>query len=545
MNPSDLGLPPKFKSFRRGQLDAILDIAASEKRFTLLSSPTGSGKSLIAASISRLITGRTLYLTSTKGLQAQVINDFTSIGAKDIRGQNNYKCLAVEPDGELAAFGSPNTGCHEGPCHEGGKDICVLHERGCTYYDAVRVAAKAPLVITNYRYWMTINRFSDPDTIGQFDLLVLDEAHNAPDELADFCTVNLDRTDVREMLGMALPSIEDGDEAWIDWASVALKTARVRYAKARQELNSPGHDRRTALSALRRLTKMGRDLKELSKAHSWRDSEPASPDVYIPGTRVDWVPEHTSHGIKFSPIWAHAYAEEYLFKGIKKIVLVSATLQPRVATYLGISPNVSEFREHASTFDPKKRPFVWVPTTRVDRAMTDGQVRVWVNKMDAIIAKRQNVKGIIHSRSYDRAAEIMRRSKHKDILLTHTKLNTREIVEKFKRAKAPCVLVSPSVGTGYDFPYDECRYQIIAKVPFVDMRSEVLKARVKSDKRYSNYLTALELIQQTGRGMRAEDDSCETFVLDDHIEWFMAAARKMNLFPRWFMMAYHKIQGVP
>jgi hypothetical protein len=38
-------------------------------------------------------------------------------------------------------------------------------------------------------------------------------------------------------------------------------------------------------------------------------------------------------------------------------------------------------------------------------------------------------------------------------------------VATFKRRKAPAFLVSPSMTTGWDFPYDQCRWQIIAKVP--------------------------------------------------------------------------------
>jgi Rad3-related DNA helicase len=122
-------------------------------------------------------------------------------------------------------------------------------------------------------------------------------------------------------------------------------------------------------------------------------------------------------------------------------------------------------------------------------------------------------------------------------MLGHTTRTARDTIAAFMRAKAPCVLVSPSVEEGYDFAGDMCRYQIIAKVPFVDMRSLLMQARVRSDKNYSNYLTALSIIQQVGRGMRAEDDWTETFIIDDHWTWISRVMMKQGLLPKWFTAA--------
>jgi Rad3-related DNA helicase len=284
-------------------------------------------------------------------------------------------------------------------------------------------------------------------------------------------------------------------------------------------------------------------LKELTGAHEWRRSEPSDPNVIMPGMQTDWVAERTETGALFSPVWAHAYAEEYLFRAIPRVVLVSATLQPAAARYMGINPAQIDFREFASTFDPARRPLIYVPTTTVDRHMNEGQVRMWLSRIDGIVAGRLDRKGVIHTRSYERARLIVERSKHRAIMLTHTSRTTRETVERFKRAKAPCVLVSPSVEEGYDFVGDLARYQILAKVPFIDMRSALMQARIKSDKTYANYVTALALIQQTGRGMRAEDDMCETLVVDDHFAWFGRAARAF--FPRWFRAAWRTETTIP
>lgn len=530
--PQDVGLPGKFREYRPGQDDCAFALATGPKRFSLLSAPTGTGKSLIYMTVAKLLGARTLVLTGTKGLQAQLTSDFAAAGMADMRGLSNYPCVALSSGGPLAEFGRAGAGCDEGPCRIGVH--CSLRtEGGCGYYDAQSSAREASMVVTNYSYWMTLSRHADPNAIGAFDLLVLDEAHAAPDWLAEFCAIELNRGKVKLLLGLDLPPIDEGVMVWAEWARGAALLASDRYTRARAELDRHV-DRRTAARLLLELSQLGRDLGELAKAAKWKPADGMRREVVMPGTETDWVAESTSNGVKFSPVWAHAYAEPYLFRGIPKVVLASATLSATVATYLGIGVADMEYREVSSGFSPKRRPFVYIPTVRVDRRMNEGQARIWVNRIDRIIAARLDRKGIIHARSYDRAREIVSRSKHSGIMLSHTSSNLRDVVAKFKRAKAPCVLVSPSVEEGFDFPGDECRYQIIAKVPFLDMRSPVLKARAKSDSKYPNHVAAMALVQMVGRGVRSADDYAECFILDDHWAWFRRAA----VFPKWFKQSW-------
>jgi Rad3-related DNA helicase len=503
--PVDLGLPPKFASWRPGQEDLLDELLFTDHRFSLLSAPTGSGKSLVYVSLAYALGVRALVLVSTKGLQDQLLGDFPEM--RDIRGQSNYPCLdQSSPVHEV--------GCDQGPCHVGVP--CIFKMDGCHYYDAVAAARDARLVVTNYAYWMTAGRYSDPLSIGAFDLLVLDEAHAAPDLLAGFCTIDLDRFEVRSSTGLDMPAASDTLAVWSGWAEEAAAIARARYTSSKGMASTRD---------LLRLAALGRNLAELAKMDD--------------DTTADWVIESTKRGVRFSPVWADPFAELYLFRSVPRVVLASATLSSGTAKYLGIEN--STYLEAGSGFDPERRPFTYIPTTRVDRNMTEGQVRQWMNRIDNIIADRLDRKGIIHTRSYARARLIMERSRHHDILVGHSSSDARSVIERFKNSSEPMVLVSPSVETGYDFPGDECRFQIIAKVPFIDGRSPVIKARTSTDKHYLNYIAALSLVQMVGRGMRSADDRCETFILDDHWTWFRKAAE----FPGWFRSSWRKQSQVP
>jgi Rad3-related DNA helicase len=52
-----------------------------------------------------------------------------------------------------------------------------------------------------------------------------------------------------------------------------------------------------------------------------------------------------------------------------------------------------------------------------------------------------------------------------------------------------------------------------------------------------------DLVQAVGRGMRSEDDQCETFILDDHVQWFVRQYKEFA--PQWFLDAYRHSQTIP
>lgn len=518
ISPQDLSLPTKFSSFYPWQEKAIIDLCASEYRTSLLSAPTGTGKTLLSISVARMLNYRTLYLTSTKGLQDQSINDFGSIGLFDIRGHSNYPCATTsyDDDGELS-------------------DISCSGRRRqgeCDYQSAVDEARSRQLVTTNVSHWIMMQRAQDPDRLGRFDLLILDEAHNAERILVDSLSVKLYARTVRNLLDLDLPPFSDPLSSWQSFAREAISIARSKWAQYNKL--SPTH------SSLPPLTKLGRDL---ARFLSDRESHPHS----------QWISEETPfrgldrRGVILSPVWGKHFAETYLFRSIPRVILTSATLTEDTGCYLGLKIGLhcpAEFYEIASTFDPKRRPLIYLPSippVRVDHRMSEGAVRIWMNRIDSIIAARPATKGIIAALSFKRAREIVSRSKNVDRLITHHSGQTKDTVEEFKSSTSPLALVSPSVEEGYDFPNSLCRWQILVKVPFIDTRSPLMQARLADDKRYGDYLTAQRIIQISGRGMRAASDWCETFLTDSHWEWFQHKVK----FPRWFKAAWRQESKIP
>lgn len=533
--PALLGAPEKFVSWNSDQAEALLCAIDSPKRFVGLVLPTGAGKSLVAAMLHVLSGKRTAILTSTKALQDQINREFQSLNLVTAMGQSAYECLAVRPGGELHGSVESPTTCDKGPCRARVK--CGMKEFGCLYYDTLRKAKSAPLVVTNYAYWMTQHRYAQG--LGNIEVLVLDEAHDAPGELAGFLNTELRTSDVKNALNTTLPpdpedaAMPDRIETWKRWA-------KIHATRLEKSINSSGREDEDEAGVSGTPVVSQKDIgRRIRLTHLLRTL------TMIGGMDPEeWLVRKELDRTVFDPVWVAGYAERTLFNGIPKIVLMSATFRPKTADLLGLDRADIEFYEAKSGFNKSRRPvYVVTSAPRVDHRMDDLGFNKWMGLINNILDARTDRKGIIHTISYKRRNEIMQGSRHRTRMMSHDRENTRQVIEEFKRAPAGTILVSPSVTTGYDFPFAECEFQIVCKVPFPDSRDPIMKARQLEDPDYGAYMAMQELVQAVGRGMRAPSDRCETFIVDAHSVWFLSKYR--DLAPRWFHEAIKKIDLLP
>jgi ATP-dependent DNA helicase DinG len=256
--------------------------------------------------------------------------------------------------------------------------------------------------------------------------------------------------------------------------------------------------------------------------------------------RDEWVIEEGEgmRVVKFDPLWPRRYAESVLFRGVPKVVLVSATVRPKTAELLGITAEDLAFTEYESSFPIAHRPVIHVPTVRMNykTEQDDGQMMWMLRRIDQLVGARGDRKGIIHTVSYKRARFLVDNSKHAGRMMVHGSDTRERTIEAFRQAGPGAVLVSPSVDTGYDFVGDLARYQIIMKIPYPDTRGAVLKARTEQDKDYPMYITTQTLQQMTGRVVRSEEDWAETLIVDDSIRWILG--KFGGYFSRWWRESF-------
>lgn len=528
-SPSAWGMPQKFDSWRPGQAHAVEDIIDAPTRFIASNVPTGGGKSVIYNLANKLQGHRFCVLTATKGLQDQLRSDFVETGLVDVRGKSNYNCQD-----------RTNLTCEEaGP-------ICRAKSFGqCPHKQANDAACVAPAVTTNYSCWLHRNKAAAAGSAGAFtaaskedeplpfDTLVLDEGHDAVDELSKFMAFSLSNEDIGSPKYINL-SVPDSDTPMAEWRAFAIscvKDVGERVAEVDTATRNGARLTDQALKDHSRLRRIHANLRTLATCN---------PDM--------WVVEPDKHGHQFDPVWPGAYAS-HLFRDIKRIIITSATIRRKTMYLLGLKEDDFTFYEYPSTFSVNDAPIIHVPTARLKYNSPPEDVQAVYRRIDEIISKRLDRKGLVHTVSFKRAQDILQQSGYRQHMLANTRswagqgLPTQDIVEQFKKGKPPLVLVSPSVSTGYDFPANLCEYNIVAKVPFPDSRSAVMKERLKRDPEYGHYVAAQDIVQACGRGNRFPGDRCQNFIVDDSISWFVWKYK--HLFPGYFHKFYRKSAIVP
>lgn len=511
-SPSDLLEAGQFTEWYPGQFDSLMsmiDWYHSPARFLGVSLPTGSGKSVLALLLSKITAARACILTATKGLTWQYLQDAAGVGGVEVKGRNNFPCLL---DRSVSA--------EDGICRFGFR--CDLRDN-CPYRQQLERAKASDLVITNYAYWLAQTNYSDG--LGTFDLLICDEGHMAFSAMEGFLTVFIGRLDIQP-LGVMFPSLgPDQWASWRLWADSAWRAVAASASEMEADIRSrrvqgkhvPGGEVRSA----RHRAAVAARLRRIAKLDE------------------SWVVQSTRHGFLFTPKWVSGYADN-LFqpRGVSKVMLMSAILSPRTVDYLGVpSGNERRWLEGRSYFPAENTPIWHVDTARINYRTGPLETGLWVSRIDQVIQRRLDRKGLVFTVSYDRARLLMSRSRFKDVMITHSTWDVVQAVERFKAAEPPIVLVSPSVTTGYDFPMqDRAQYIVIGKIPYPDTSDPVTRARHEDDKDWASYMAMETLIQSCGRATRGAEDRAEVLVLDDNMRWFVPRFREFA--PAWFLARY-------
>lgn len=502
ISPRDLGLPPKFSSFRSyagyDQLGTAMDLAHSDFRTSGMCAPPGAGKSPCLISASRLMdAGRTLYLTVNKPLQNQLMGDFadSDIGMFSLVGHSSYRCMARSST--LDDFE-----CADGRDH-------------CAYWRDVKASHGQTHVTTNIHNWVHIALSGDPHRFGKFDLLIVDEAHKLGSMLCDILSLTIDRRQVHNLLDISIPET-DSLPIWVSWAQSTIPIAEH------------------AISQLKRLASESRIAKSLSRLKSNLET--------IASISDEWVVESAPDGYKLTPAFADRYTEEFLFRGIPRVILSSATLTPKDLTYLGLKASDFDFIDVESGFDPNRRPFYYWDTLEVDynTMKIDGCVKQLVNRMDRLIDDRLDLKGITHSVSYAYAERFAQESRHE--IITHKPRDGQRVISDFLGDPTPGHLASPILTEGLDFWGWKARYCFWWKVPTVYSKDPLTAVRKKRDPTYTIYLAGKTVLQGYGRLMRDFTDGGECFMFDSHWGKWMI---KSFPWPKYFRAAWKRIDKAP
>lgn len=496
--------PPfsNFPSWRSYQSETVSQILNSNDKVSMLSAPTGSGKSLISMSICKEYP-RSLYLCSSKTLQDQLANDFHGIPI--IKGRNNYPCIYSK----MTESSFPEITCDDCIAELTGDKSCKSR---CIYESQKRIALNAQTAILNMTYFITETNF-----VGRFsgaDMVVVDECDKLENEILRFVSLSISDKQM-ERFKLEPPRYKTKVESWKEWAD-----KYIPYIQQRIDIFSSDLKRGRSDIGFLRLVKSTHSLHKKM-------------NMFIEFVDDTWIYEEKDGRIEFKPTWISQFMNDYFWNHGKRFVLMSATPPP--PKLLGLE-DCSQI-VIPSQFPKENRRVIYDPVANLTHKTMDEEKPKLIKSIREIINEHPNEKGLIHTVSYSLATYISSKI-DSDRFITHNGSGRTEALDRFKSSPGPAILISPSMERGVDLPYDAARWCIVAKLPFPDLSDKQTSTRLYSSsfgRYWYSWMTACSLMQSTGRIVRAVDDWGVSYILDKQFEDFYG--KNNSLFYDWWIEA--------
>lgn len=510
MSPDEAkGRLSKFrdKPFRLHQEDAINYIMGSDKLFTIVRAPCGSGKSLISM-VCGVMNGTLTDLVGSKFLQEQIIKDFPEV--RSIKGRVNYCCAS-----------DPFRTCDE--CLSTESHPC---NKPCPYKSAKQKAIDAKYKVLNFQYMLSEIRFAGRFSGSNFS--IIDEADSLSDTLIQnvsliFTERSLFRLGLEDGPSRKTVTAKDGISSWREFGQEALHRSKSIAGKINTEIESMDND--DPESKLRKI----REMK-----HFVHISEQC--DIFLKSVDKDWkleeIPRYGSRQSQliFKPVWiTPELSHEFIFKHSQQWVLLSATYPPLpvLCKQLGIDIDdvyEGQIYDVPTTFDPEKAPvYVW-PVASLGYDRMEAETPKIAKAVKKILDRHPGERGLLHCVSYKLGNEIIRLVGSPRLIM-HNSDNRQEVINGFARNEShipdDAVLCSPSSERGLDFFDDLCRFIIVCKAPYKNLSEKVTNARVYGSGRIGKDWFQADMMsgveQMCGRGVRSITDYCSIYLLDEKI----------------------------
>lgn len=198
-------------------------------------------------------------------------------------------------------------------------------------------------------------------------------------------------------------------------------------------------------------------------------------------------------------------------KGLNKEEL---TLLDRM---IQIRDEASIYKRIPSTFDFSKSPIHFLNKYNMGfRNRKDSLERLKPIIYKLCEQQFKGVKGMIQTGSYQIAKEIIDNAPYniKSRFLYYS--GSREKIDNITihKMSKDTILIGPTLNEGIDLPGDNCRFIIILKVPFPQLKDRLVESKINLFPNWYNYITSNQIIQGIGRGNRFKEDWCITYILD-------------------------------
>lgn len=368
----------------------------SNKKFAILECGTGVGKSAIGLTLARVLNEQlshseefargSYFLTTQRVLQEQYENDFGHPNGKmtSVYSSKNYQC-------EYHKKNDCRTSQQMLRTEDKSSRFFKKCTADCLYKREKKLFLESPESVTNFPYFIMESTYSGKITPRNF--LVVDEAHNAESVLTNFVEISVSQYFCDKVVKCNWPE-KITPVAFYKWLrDVYNPKLQKQILYFEQQLENLGLKSRV------------KDLASIALKYDMLKSHSNKLTLFLEDYSSDnWVMEvgeTEKRGyvrVTYRAIDVSKYAETYLFRMGRKILLMSATIlnAKGFAKSMGIAEDDYDSISIASPFPVENRPIIHANIGSFSAKVIDFTLPRAKDAVKAILAEHEGVKGVIH-----------------------------------------------------------------------------------------------------------------------------------------------------
>jgi Rad3-related DNA helicase len=540
--PRSYGLNHDF--FRPEQKDAIekcFHLYDNGGGIAVIEAPTGVGKSAIATAMGKK--AAVTAVVSNHGLMKQYANHY---GFKPIYGKQEYPCvLKTKIDEWRKKYNIVPTA---GDCHlEKMEECSVAHL--CPYLEAKMEAIQSQRMVCTYKY-----AFLSQAVQSRNGILVMDEVHNAVEDLLDVISIEISNSERIEYGFDPFPSINygpsgDGDllnqetrDSVIDW--VVNQCPKVASTDLFDEVSMASAKNR------RMYEKLQDTLGILSQ----------NTDIFYScymEDNSDWkLHARTKPTIKM------IIRSLDVSRGVRKIrgdksmsVLMSATIGIPHPLMNSLGINHWWFMVYPHPVPKEKRPVYDLGIEKMTHSATSSNPALYAIQSNKIIqfinGLDKSWRGIVLTTSNFKVRTLrknMRTELGDRVIFPEEGLGLLERIDQFVTNNRKGIIAVDTIqgwGSGLSLTGDLGRFAIVAGVPYMNPNNRFEKIRMSTEegRKYSWWKPFSDVAQATGRVTRGEKEKDGTYSINIGAiaDGSGLTPQAKSMYPRWFNEAIVKI----
>lgn len=507
---------------RKAQIDAI-NFALNQffnngKRFVVLQSPTGTGKSHIAVTLANYFhkmnsNHKSYILTTQLILQDQYKRQFPLCANISARG--NYTCNTF----------TDSTCAQMKWLHKYSE---VPYCERCVYQTAKHEFVKNYCSVTNTAFFMSNLQYNQ-QLIQNRRLMVVDQCHNLQQDIIRYKSLELDFYMLKTEYGYKQTD-------WVKEGQNPMNWVKNVFAVWLQDKKNSYQE----TMANSKLNFAKSKMVDISKKYDFLDKLLCQLNRTMAVFSTSrWVVQAKDKQriVKITPIYAYDFSQEMLFQSANHILLMSGTILDKdiYCDNLGIKKSECAFLSLDSSFPIQNRPVFLIDSGSMSKKNIDASIGTVINNIQKILEIHKGQKGIIHVSSHKLALLISQKLKTNRVIIAQDFGNRNNMLQHHYGTSDDSVLISPSLMQGLDLKDDLSRFQIIAKIPFPNLGDKYIATKKQKIKDWYSYQTVKAIVQSYGRSVRSEDDYASTYILDSDFFWVMRY--NINMFPKFFKQA--------